>query len=118
MVKPIKPSEAKKVKVKNIPEFIIAAFNKFIADNLDTSGRSSFKQKHLVTYIVENQIINDHQPVSASIIYQNKWLDVEDLFEDAGWSVTYDSPSWGDNYDAYFVFVDNSKSKPTSDGWI
>ena len=48
--------------------------------------------------------IVDHVPVTRNDIFAKKWLDVEPIFEKAGWEVSYDSPVYCENYRAYFIF--------------
>jgi hypothetical protein len=38
-------------------------------------------------------------------IYDNHWLDVEEIFEKNGWSVSYDKPGYCESYDASFEFT-------------
>ena len=37
-------------------------------------------------------------------IFTNNWLDIEPLYEDIGWKVTYDKPGFNETYEATFTF--------------
>jgi hypothetical protein len=116
MPKPITPRQAKEAKKTNIPEYVIDAFNKFIVENLDNSGRASFKQKNIVRYIIETASLNGDS-LTSGIIYNNKWLDVEAIYAEVGWEVRYESPCIGEDFDAYFEFVDNSRNTYVNGGY-
>ena len=44
------------------------------------------------------------EEITSKTIYDNNWLDIEDIFREAGWKVTYDKPAYNESYDAYFKF--------------
>jgi hypothetical protein len=116
MSKPITPRQAKEAKKTSIPEYVFDAFNKFIGENLDNTGRASFKQKKIVEYIIETASLNGDS-LSSEIIFKNKWLDVEAIYAEVGWEVRYESPCIGETFDAYFKFVDNSRNTYVSGGY-
>ena len=74
-------------------------FNEFITEKWNGSS-STFKQCDLVKVIREKLKLkpNDH------VIFDKHWLDVEDIFRDAGWRVYYDKPGYNETYDATFEF--------------
>jgi hypothetical protein len=37
-------------------------------------------------------------------IFNEGYLDVEPLFEQYGWEVTYDKPAYNESYKAFFIF--------------
>jgi hypothetical protein len=97
-MKPISPSEAREKKVTTFPDGVIEAFNEAILEAFD-GKRATVLQKDVLARICSKL------DVESGYVYARKWLDVEQVFEDAGWSVKYDKPSYGDsNFDAYFVF--------------
>lgn len=97
-VKPITPSEAKSKKISLIPEIVIECFNELISRKLDIYGSATILQKDVVN------LIESRSDLTASQIYSNKYLDVEDYYRKAGWKVVYDKPAYCENYDAFFVF--------------
>lgn len=97
-IKPISPSEVKD-KANQIPEYIIEVFNNLIARNF-RNGKAIVFQKDVKQEIGQISIAN----ITYEAIIANGWLDVEELYEQAGWTVSYDKPGYNESYDAYFVF--------------
>lgn len=99
MTKPISPSEALKAKGEHIPSVVFEVFNDHIARNLRPQNR--------VSIVNQNAIIEDlvaiHNLCKLDII-NNKWLDVEDSYRNAGWKVAYDKPAYNETYEPYFRF--------------
>jgi hypothetical protein len=97
-VKPITPKEVSKGKLDSFPDKVIEAFNELIAKHWD--GREShFKQDEVVA------LIRRKMDMSSSQIFENNWLDVEDTYRKAGWTVEYDSPAYCEDYPATFKFT-------------
>lgn len=46
----------------------------------------------------------DHR-IDRQEIFDNCWLDVEDIFEEVGWKVVYDKPGYNESYPANFEFT-------------
>lgn len=99
--KPIKPSQAVSLKKSTIPDEVIDAFNELIAKNL-SGNYSSFTQDQVVKLIVSKGIPSNE-------IYENHWLDVEDIYRKEGWSVEYDKPGYNESYAASFTFKVKTK---------
>lgn len=104
-MKPITPQEAKSKKSATIPSEVVNAFNQLITERL--RGKSAtFTQNEVVYKILENM------DVARNDIFDNGWLDIEPLFEKAGWKVEYDKPGFNvikkpkrnETYDAKFIF--------------
>jgi hypothetical protein len=84
----IKPSEViqyKKEKV--IPEYVLDAFNFLIAKNFG-SNSSRFTQDSVVEEILKKS----PEGVTKEYLFDNHFLDIEDIYRDAGWRVEYDKP--------------------------
>jgi len=94
--KPVTPKEVVSLKKTLIPDAAIEAFNELIAENF-LGGYASFKQKDVVARMVKKGL-------KPEDIYKNGWLDIEDIFEKAGWKVDYDKPGYNETYDATFSF--------------
>lgn len=94
MSKPIRPDDV--IKHKKLPNEVIDSFNEIIANRFN-NGRSNFKQKEVVALIVAKGI-------GEAKIYQEHYLDVEDLYRAQGWKVEYDKPGYNESYDANFTF--------------
>ncbi len=97
MVKPISPSEVKKVK-PSIPDGVIEAFNEVISANF-SSGTSHFTFDEVVAVIKKKMKIRN-----SDTIYKNKWLDVEELYSAQGWRVSTDTPGYCESYASTFTF--------------
>ena len=104
-VKPITPKEVVGKKTSGIPDFVLEAFNMCIAKHWD--GRSSnFTQNEVVENAIENAPPEEQEDTVdlRRRIYENRWLDVERIYERAGWKVEYDKPGYCENYEANFTF--------------
>ncbi len=103
MTKPVTPQEALKLKESKIPDYVFAAFNELISENI-VHGRAKVNQPKVV-----ERIIREAKELGIDLlrsdIYSNGWLDVEDVYRKAGWKVEYDKPGYNESYDAYFVFT-------------
>lgn len=97
-IKPIKPSEAISLKLVQIPDEVIEAFNELIAENF-SSGYSSFKQSDVVARI-DKKI----KESGGKLKFNISWLDVEEIYEKNGWKVEYDKPGYNESYPATFTF--------------
>lgn len=97
-VKPIKPSEVTKVKASAIPPKVIEAFNELIAENWDGSS-ARVTQDEAVKRIMKKLKLKKRE-----IVFDKSYLDVEPVFEEAGWSVKFDKPGYCESYEAYYVF--------------
>ena len=93
---PITPEEVIERKQKEIPDDVFEVFNALIAKKFDGNS-SHIKQKHVVEMLVD-------RGYKSTTIFDEHWLDVEDIYRKAGWEVKYDKPAYNENYDAYFVF--------------
>lgn len=98
-VKPITPKEAVEQKVFNIPDEVIESFNELIASNLDSGGSATILQKDVIKLIMSKM-----PKIKKDTIFKKGWLDVEDLFRKAGWTVSYDKPGYCEDYEASFEF--------------
>lgn len=96
-VRPISPDEVAGRKIQVFPDAVFEAFNELIVEN-DCGGRSIVRQKDVVK-LMENKGLNSAE------IYKRGWLNIEEVYRKAHWSVKYDKPGYGDNdFDAYFEF--------------
>lgn len=98
VVNPIKPGEVIGLKKKIIPPGVLAVFNELIAKNFD--GRKAVvRQVDVIDRILATM------DVWRSAIFEEKWLDVEDIYRAEGWEVEYDNPAYNENYPAAFTFT-------------
>lgn len=96
--KPITPEQAKEKFTKRIPDIIIDAINELIVEHYSPIKRSAIvKQDEILDRISDTY--------SRRTVFDNNWLDIEDIYREQGWRVRYESPSYGDSdFDAYFEF--------------
>jgi len=91
-VRPIRPVDASRKKRESIPDTVFSVFNHLIAENFD--GRQAV--------IKQCDILSALKPMFISI--NMNWLDVEDIYREAGWIVDYDKPAYNETYEATFTF--------------
>ena len=96
---PIKPSEVVNARTANIPEFVFSAFNELIAKNF-SGNRALVMQNEVISLI----IALSQDPISRDKIFAERWLDVENAYEQAGWKVVYDKPAYNESYEPSFAF--------------
>ena len=100
-LKPFSPAEAKAFKINVIPSFVIEAMNTLLAENFDGIYGCTLLPDDFVERIEQLQALDN---VHASVKFQTKWLDIEPLYRDRGWSVTYEKPGYNESGRAFFVF--------------
>lgn len=103
-IKPISPDNIVEAKLKTIPDQVIQAFNEMIARKWNGSS-STIKQDDVITEIQKNFACGRHE------IFDNKWLDVEDIYRAEGWIVEYDKPAYNESYPATFEFLNSKRKK-------
>jgi len=108
--KPITPNEVAGKKAQLLPNEVIESFNELIALNFE-DGSSVFKQDEVV------KLIRNKMSVDIDKIFENCWLDVKPIYEEAGWTVeynkpgpglSYDKPGFNESYPATFTFTKKS----------
>jgi hypothetical protein len=93
---PIKPSDVTKIKKKVFPDEVFQAFNELIVQNF-SGGSSTVKQDDVVAVMVKKGL-------KLEAIFDNHWLDVEEIYREAGWKVVYDKPAYCESYAETFTF--------------
>lgn len=97
-MKPVTPNQVTEFKKKQMPEGVIEAFNELIAKRWNGST-STIMQDEIIDLIVEKV-----PRATRRKIFDNHWLDVEDIFREEGWKVSYDKPGYNETYEASFKF--------------
>jgi hypothetical protein len=100
MIKPINPSEARKG--DHIPDFVVDAFNQLIKEKFN-GGTATIKQDDVIQRIIEKNTVGG---LTRQKIFDCGWLNVENLYENYGWVVTYDKPAYNEDYPATFKFTE------------
>lgn len=96
-MKPIKPSEIKPIQNSKIPEQVIEVFNKFLVDKFD--GKQAVLDMDTVAKAAAMFL-----EITTAELYDNKWMDVESIFEAEGWSVTFIKGPYYSETRPYYVF--------------
>lgn len=97
-VQPITPHDVVDKKLEILPDAVIRAFNTLIAKKFN-GYESTVKQDEAI-----NAIMAEDETISRQEIFDNHWLDVEDIYRKIGWDVTFDKPGYSESYSAYYVF--------------
>lgn len=103
MIEPIKKQDLPCY--RQIDERVIEAFNNLIQQNWD-GKRAVVYQKDVKIEIKHtfNIVNDDTHAIVISRLFQNKQFDVEPLYRQCGFKVTYDKPGYCEDYDAFFTF--------------
>lgn len=104
---PISPDEVAALRQKTLPPEVFEAFNELIAEDFD--GRSAIVMQNAVVARIMNKLDIE----SRQIIYNKKYLDVEEVYRQAGWKVEYDKPAYNESYEASFKFIKKQKMPNT-----
>ena len=84
--------------IKPIPEEVFETFNELIVKDYD--GREA------IVYLEEARNLVSSKLKAAGKELQDWMLDIEDSYRKTKkWIVVYDSPSIGDNYEAFYKFT-------------
>jgi hypothetical protein len=101
-VKPISPDEVLDAKKTSIPDEMFEAVNEMIVKKWNGS-EATFRQEDLMSLYLQKVGENDIQK-SRDKVYENHWMDFEDIYRKNGWSVSYDKPAYNESYPATFTF--------------
>lgn len=107
-IKPILPDEVVSKKLEIFPDNMLESVNELIAKHWD--GYSAhFKQKELEDLYLEkckskSTDVNFKIEKARQEMYDNHWMDFEDIYRNSGWKVEYDKPGYNESYEATFEF--------------
>jgi hypothetical protein len=109
MIKPITPNEVVSHKAKAvIPDYVFEAFN-FLISKKFNNGSATILQKEVVERILSEANRHRDPPITSQYLFDNHFLDVEDVYREAGWVVEYDKPAYCETYEASFKFTKKEK---------
>lgn len=94
--KPITPQEVAGAKRKYIPAAVFDAFNAEIAQRF-AGGRAIVPQETIVARL-------EAAGLQRREIFDSGWLNVEESYEAAGWTVIYTKPAYNESGSPYFEF--------------
>lgn len=101
-MKPITPDEVVNKKKTLIPDYVINCFNIAIAKKWNGYSSTVSQDEIVATICAAGD-------VDRRAVFDQHYLDIEPIFEEAGWSVEYDKPGYNETYDARFIFRKKSK---------
>lgn len=93
---PISPNQVADTKLRVIPEAVFEAINTLITQR-STGGTVVIKQGEILKLLEEKGL-------DRTEIFAKGWLNVEDAYSQAGWTVLYDKPGHNESYEASFTF--------------
>jgi hypothetical protein len=102
MCKPITPAEALKLKASKLPKEVFEAFNDLIAQSYDGEGATVYRKEVA-------ELIAFKMKISTQAVYNNHYLDIEDIYAKHGWEVELDQPGFNENYNAVYTFTKRRK---------
>lgn len=91
----IKPDEVVQARTE-LPNAVFDVFNDLIVEKFN-GNYARVLQKDVEERLVDRGFVK-------SELYSHHWMDVEDAYKQAGWSVIHDQPIWRATYDAYYEF--------------
>jgi hypothetical protein len=100
-VQPISPEEADEGKMTMFPDAVIEAFNELISTHL-VHGTATVFQDEVLALIAKKGLKKNE-------VFAKGWLDIEDLYGQFGWNVTYDKPGYNESYQPSFTFTKAKK---------
>lgn len=98
MVQAISPADIAIQKAEGFPDFVLDEWNKMIAHKF-TAGRARVGQDEMVAALLPHTQHGNRQEV-----FDNGWLNVEEIYRKQGWQVVYDKPGYNETYEASFTF--------------
>lgn len=95
-INPISKDQAIFAHLENIPDSIIDAVNKLLIKHVEPNG---------VTIIYVNDILDivcsddpDSGKPTRNEVYDNRWLDIEPLYRELGWKVSFEETDAGTGF--------------------
>jgi hypothetical protein len=96
MSDPIKPSEIAERRKDDLPPGVIASFNELIREKYSASSREArFLQGDVIKRMESKGLVK-------ADIFKNHYLDVEAIYEEAGWEVVFEKDDHAENSE--FIF--------------
>ena len=96
MTNPITPNELTEMQRKLMPEEVIKAWNEMIAEAYD--GTSADILLGDARTRIRN-VCGVYQ-----IPYKENYLNIEDIYREAGWNVEFNKPDYTESYESFYEF--------------
>lgn len=98
-VVPLRPNEILEAKKEYIPGEVIRAFNDLIVEKY-RNGIALIDQKDIIDQLLTNGY-------TAKMIFERHLLDIEEIYQEAGWEVTGKDVGGEDSYRYQYTFKGN-----------
>lgn len=95
-IAPISPEEVTRLQAELMPPAIIETFNRTISEKI-ANGRAVIDLDEIVKDLT-NQGLDERQ------LFNKGWLNIEELYREAGWEVSYEQPAYNETGRSYFTF--------------
>ena len=95
-VTPIRPDEVSDKHQSTIPSLVVQTINGLLVKNF-RGGSVRLFQNDILDQLTK-------EGMNRKEIFDNGWLDIENLYRSYGWRVTYDKPGHNESYKANFIF--------------
>lgn len=99
-MKPIRPEEIIDQLETIIPPIVIEAVNNMLKSKYRGNGPIKVLQKDIV-----EEIIRLDNTITSNKIFDNKWMDFEEIYKKHGWKIDYEKPHYTETFEAYFTFT-------------
>jgi hypothetical protein len=99
MTKPITREEANQRRLESesyIPSAVIEIFNRELTIQSGTSGTIRIEQDNIVSQVARRLGVQRYE------IFENHWLDIEEIYRKAGWDVVY---NYNESTKAHWLFT-------------
>lgn len=102
----VTPATIAEKKKQVIPKEVFDAFDELIAANYDGDG-ATVMQNEVIALILTNfnKGKSEAEYITRQTIFDKNWLNVEEVYRNAGWRVNYDKPAYNESYEASFEFL-------------
>lgn len=97
LVQPISPADVAKQKKADFPPLVIQAFNEMIAKKFSGVAATVFQDE--VTKLIAEKL-----GCSEKLVYERGWLNVEEIYKEAGWKVMYEKPAYNETGRSFYTF--------------
>ncbi len=83
---------------------VIQAVNELLIQHHGSSTHGTIIKINDVIKRATKLIYGEDSGDAMTQAFDRKWLNIEGVFRQQGWVVTYHAPSWDENFEPYFEF--------------
>lgn len=94
----ITPTAAEQRRQRSIPGVVVLVVNDLIVESL-RGGQAVVKQEDILARLEAQSHLKRGEALSKG------WLDFEEIYQTAGWDVSYDKPGFNESYEPSFTFT-------------